>query len=144
MIGILRPREVGLMATVAIGRQRCVVVVHVAGRAGHALVGSGQRECGLVVIEHRAIPGSGGVAGRAGGREAGRYMIRVSRPGEVGLVSTVAIGRKGGVVVVDVAGRAGHGLMRAGQRERRLVVIENRAIPGRGRVASRAGGREAG
>jgi len=65
----------GRVATVAIGRHRGVVVIHVARRAGHSDVEAGQRESRIVVIEGRARPVRSGVADRAVCREPCRNMI---------------------------------------------------------------------
>ncbi len=59
-------------------------------------------------------------------------------------MAAVAVGRQGRVVVVRVARRASHGDVRAGQRERRRVVIEGRPGPIRSAMASLARGWEAG
>ena len=53
MIGIVGPGVVGLVASIAIGRQSRVVVVDVTLCAGNADVRAGQRECRLGVIERR-------------------------------------------------------------------------------------------
>lgn len=58
-----------LMAAVACGGQRCVVVVHMALCAVKARVRPGKREGRVVVIERRRAPSACGVANRAVGRE---------------------------------------------------------------------------
>ena len=56
VIGVRCAREIGLMATIASGRQRCVVVVDVARGADHRSVGTGERERRGAVIERSAGP----------------------------------------------------------------------------------------
>ena len=86
---------------------------------GIAMVG---REPG--VIEGRSLPGGGGVTRLAGGREIRRRMIWIGRGLIVGFVTGKAIRRNRGVVVVHVTAGAGDGGVLAGERERRIVVIE--------------------
>jgi hypothetical protein len=57
VIRIGRPAVVLLMATIAIGRQRRVVVVHVTASARHRCVRSRQREACVVVIKSCLGPG---------------------------------------------------------------------------------------
>ena len=66
VIRIRRPREVGLVAAIAGGRQSRVVVVDMALRARHAHVRSRQRERSGVVIERGLGPGSRVMARFAG------------------------------------------------------------------------------
>ncbi len=135
--------EVRLVATDAGGGNRRVVVVGVALRAGQRSVRTGQREHRRVV-ERGRIERGGVVAERAVRWEAAGNVVRVSSALEILLVAAVAGRRQGGVVVVGVARRAGHGGMRPRQRERGVVVIEGRASPVGRAVAHVACGREAG
>ena len=57
VIRIVRSLVVSLVAAVAVGRDRGVVVVDVATRTRHGGVRPGQRETGVVVIEARRTPG---------------------------------------------------------------------------------------
>ncbi len=132
------------MAGVAVGRGPSEDVIDVAARAGHGGVRAGQREGRVVVVEDRAGPACGGMAGCARRREASGLVIRIGRAGEVLGVARVAIRRSSSKHVIDVAAGAGDRRVRAGQRERRLVVIEDRARPRGGGVAGLAGGGEAG
>ena len=77
-----------------------------------------QRELGLgVVIEDRALPAFGGVAGFALGAVAA--LMDVLR-----FVAVVASDREIFVALAHMARFAGHGLMPAGQGEFRLAVIK--------------------
>lgn len=67
---IVRRLVVGLMASVARCRQRCVVVVHVTLGTLHCSVRTGQRECRAAVIERRRLPAARGVANGAVCRES--------------------------------------------------------------------------
>lgn len=62
VVWIRRSAVILRMAAVAIGRQRRVVVIHVAAGTGHVSVRAGQREAGVVVIERRLGPRGGVVA----------------------------------------------------------------------------------
>lgn len=115
--------------------------------AGHRDVEAGQREGGLVVVKDRAQPRGRRMTGRASSWITRSYVIwyrpakrRGALPG--GRVTTVAIGWHGGVIVIHVARRAGHGHVRAGQRENCRVVVESRAQPARRGMADRAVCRE--
>lgn len=72
VVRIGRAVVVALVATHARGRQRRVIVVHVAIGAGHGGVRSGQRESRGVVIEGRAGPVRGAMANVASVREPHR------------------------------------------------------------------------
>lgn len=117
MIRVRRVLVISLVAAVARGRQRRVVIVHVATRAGSVYVGAGQRECSVVVVESRRSPRGGVVAGIARLRKPDLRMVRV---GSVVVIGHVARGtcRAGQVVIaVHVATRTGCGRVRAGQRK---------------------------
>jgi len=128
---------IGLMAGIAVSRNGGVVVVDVARGASDRSMGARQRKH-RSMIKGRGRPRRGGVAQSAIGRETRSYVIRIGSPGEILGVARIAIGRKGGVVIVDVACSAGHRDVRAGQRERRGVVIERGSRPVGGAVANRA------
>ncbi len=70
MVRIGRGLVIRLVAGIAVGRNRCVVIVHVAIGASHGGVGPGEREGGVVVIERRRLPGGGVMAELALLREA--------------------------------------------------------------------------
>jgi len=136
VIGIRGPGEILRVAAVAVRRQRCVVVIDVASSAGHSDVGAGQRERRLAVIEWSAGPRRGVMARRARGWEADRRVRRSVGVVEVGFVAAIAVrGKPAGVIVIHVAQCALHGDVRAGQRERRCVVIERCSRPHRNGVA---------
>lgn len=83
-------------------------------------------------------PCSGCMAGGAGGGPPGRSVIRICCPGKIRLMAGVAIRRCSRKNIIDVALDATHGHMRAGQRERRVVVIEGGSGPRRCGVTSGA------
>lgn len=86
------------------------------------------------VVEGRACPRGGGVAGLAGRRETGCRVIGIGRGLVIGLMTRKAIGRNRGVVVVHVATRAGDRRVLAGQGECGVAMVERRRNPGRGVV----------
>ena len=96
---------IGLMATNAGRRQRRVIVVDVAIGAlpRRRRVRTGQRECGLVVIEGRIRPHRSVVAEFALLGEPGRYVVRIRSPLEILQMARYAGGTVQGIVVVDVA-----------------------------------------
>lgn len=81
------------------------------------------------MVEIDVGPVRRGVARVTGGGETGCDVTRIIGPGEIGLVTAVAVGGKCGVVVVHVALRTWDGCMSAGQRKYRRM-IERRAGPG--------------
>ena len=138
-------REVRLVATVAVGRQRRVVVVRVARRTSHGDVRARQRERRRVVIKACSGPIRSAVASLARGWEARRSMRRIGGSVEICLVAADAGRRQRSVVRAGagVALHARHSGVETSQRERRGAVIKGRRCPVGGRVADGAIGREA-
>ena len=130
-------REISrIPATMAAGALKyCVIArIRMARRADALRVAVSHGEPS--VIECRARPGSGRVAGLARRREAGGRVVRIRRARVIGLVAAVAGCRqRAGVVAVHVAVRAGNRGVRAGQRERGVVVVERGVSPSGGVVA---------
>ena len=140
------------VAAITVGRQIAgVIAVDVAGTARsnrRIRVRAGEREPGGAVVEHSRGPRGNGMARRAlrrGGREACGHVIRhraadrgrtIERCG----VTPVAVRGVQRVVVVDMAGSARRGKVRAHQRETRNTVIEGSGVPSCGSVAIRAVG----
>jgi len=137
---IIRAGEVGLMAAITVCRECRVVVVGVARGTGNGGVRAGKRERSVVVIEGRRGPAAGGVTDRAVSREAGRDVIWVGGSGEVFLVAAVTTCRQSCVVIVYVARGTSHCGVCAGERKRRVAVIESGRRPCRGVVTRDAGG----
>lgn len=71
VVGIRRSVPVSLMAAIARGRERRVVVVHMTCRTRNRRMSSGERKCGVVVIEGGWTPPAGRVTDRTICREAG-------------------------------------------------------------------------
>ena len=88
-------------------------------------------------------PGRCSMASCAGGGPASRDVIRVCGSREIRLMAGVASGGGSCKDVVDVAFDAVHGDVRAGERERSVVVIERCSGPGSRGVAGIASGWEA-
>jgi len=129
-----RAVEVLLVTRHAGCNRNVVVVVDMARGAGRRQVRSGQRKAGRGVIKLGVGPEHGIVALFARGRETG-VGDRGGGAVKVLLVAGDTGDHRNVVVVVDVAGGAGRGDVRAGQRERRLGVIEDCRLPG-GRVVA--------
>ena len=112
------------------GRQRRVLAVGMALRAGGRRVLAGEREFSRAVIEGRSEPLNGVVAGLAGLRESRGDVVRIGCCGEV-LRMAADAGRHGALIVAaDVAGRALYGRVSSGELElRELVVVETRKLP---------------
>ena len=77
MIWIGRSLVVGFVARIAIGRNRCVVIVDVTTRAGHAGVCARKWERRVVVIKRRRNPCRRVVAEFAGLRKPSRHVVRI-------------------------------------------------------------------
>jgi hypothetical protein len=130
VVGIRSPGEVRLVAAIARGGQRCVVVINVTRRTGNGDVRTCERERRFVVVECRRGPGRGVMASLARGWEARGDVIGICGPGEVRLVAAVARGGQCRVVVVRMALRTRNGDVRTRKRKRRFVVVECRRSPG--------------
>ncbi len=72
-------------------------------------------------------------------REIQCHVIGIGRLLEIRLMAGEAIRRRAGEAIIHVTLRARRRRVRAEQRKARFVVIENRGLPGAGRVAARAG-----
>jgi len=141
----------GIVAAVAAGALEYGVIVGIdvargANTVGIAMVNRESRV--LRVIECRAGPGCGVVAVLARGREE-LLLRRVAGIGGVvviGLMAADTSRGQRGVVAVDVAVGAypRRCLVRAGEGECRIVVIERGVCPDGGVVAQFARGRESG
>lgn len=107
---------------VGTGEYRVIVGIGVAGRAHTVSVPMVNREVGMVPVGRD--PRRGVMASGAGGRKSGRRVVRIGRSGVIGLVARVAVRRQGRVIVVYVTAGARNVDMEAGQRKRRVVVIE--------------------
>jgi hypothetical protein len=129
--------------------RQIVVVVDVAGSAGHIRVAVRQQEsCGRMV-EIGRVPALGGMAGRAirDGKDGPRrrvYGIVGLLPGRQVALRIPAVRRRDLqiVVVVDVAGCASHVGMAVRQRKSRGIVIKFRTHPTVKRMAGFASRRE--
>ena len=144
VIGIRGAGEISLVAGVAVRGRASEDIVDVALIAGDRNMRASEREGRVVVIEGSASPGSGGMAGIAGGGESCSSVIWIGCSVPICLVAAVTGGRQCCVVVVCVACGAGNRGVEAGERKRRVVVIERGGAPGRGGVADGAVGGETG
>ena len=113
------------MAGVAVGRSSCVDAADVTIGAGHAGVGSGQRECGRAVVKNCRTPGNSAVANGACMREALCNVVGIGRINEGLRMARVTVGRSACENATDMATGAGHADMGSGQRKRRRAVVEN-------------------
>ena len=97
------------------------------------------------MVEGRVVPRRGVVALLTGRREPGLNVVWTGCAVEIFHVARAAISRRSHELTIDMAPRAGHAEVCAGQRElRESIVIERRRIPSAGGVASLASRREAG
>lgn len=120
------------VATGTDGRQRGVVVVHVATAAGHGYVGAAKRKGRGVVVKRALTPGHRVVTRLASRRKTQLNVIHGCQSVVVvGLVTTDAGRARQTVVVIDVAQSAAHRYVRAGQRPSSRGVIECRRRPRR-------------
>jgi len=128
VVGIGRLLVLCRVTAIAVGWQARIVIVHVATRAGHAGVSTGKRKGRVVMIKNALGPNHRVVAQRAVGRKTS-VIDWCQRSREICLVARNA-GRAGqAVVVIDVAGSAGHAYVRAGQRKAGRGMIECRTRP---------------
>ena len=127
--------ELRLMTLEAIHILQRVISIDVAIQAGHRSVRAQQRELGCCVVEGGRLPRRGAVALRTVVAEFPRHVVGILRKGEVLRVALLAVRVGDRVIAVRVAGLAGRRLVLARERKGRLVVIELRRLPCRGRVA---------
>jgi len=128
VVGIGRLLVLCRVTAIAVGWQARIVIVHVATRAGHAGVSTGKRKGRVVMIKNALGPNHRVVAQRAVGRKTS-VIDWCQRSRELCLVARNA-GRAGqAVVVINVAGGAGHAYVRAGQRKAGRGMIECRTRP---------------
>jgi len=142
VIGIRGAREVRLVAGVTCRRRSREHVIDVAFDAVHVDVCAGQRERRAVVVERCPGPCGCCMACIARSGETGRGMVRIRCSVPIGLVTAIAGGRQGCVVVVGVALRTGHCCMGSRKWKCGVVVIKRGRAPATRRVANRAIRRE--
>lgn len=112
------------VASVTVGRDRCVVVVLMAVGAGHRRMLPRQREARIVVVEDRGRPGGGAVTHLALLRKIHRGMIRIVRALIILLMAGVAGCCRQVVVPALVAIPTLHLRMCPGERKRRLGMVK--------------------
>ncbi len=140
--------ECRLVASITIRRTEGVVVVHMARNAGgwrrrHVCAGQGKPGCAVIErcrrpTHRRVTSGTVGCSKRRTG--CGVHRIIRLLPGRQMAARIPAIGRRDRqiVVVIDVAGSAGHGGMAIGQQKPGRAVVECRRRPTDRRMARRA------
>ena len=113
------------MAGVAVGwGASCEAGSGMTRDAGGTSVEPGQRKTGGRVIENRRLPSRGIMACSASVTNSSGGMVRALGASEIHRMTGIAVGRCAAVITGSVAGRTGHGRMRAGQRESGCSVIE--------------------
>ena len=113
--------------------------VQMARGASHGGMGPGERELGQrIVIEFCALPVRGGMASIALHRKIEVAVIGVGGLFKVGQVTAGAIQGSSGKAPGDMASRALHADVGAGQGEFSRIVIEGHAQPGGGSMTSAA------
>lgn len=103
---------------------------------------TGQCESGGRVVERSTRPIRCRVTSQASRGKTSGGMGRIGRAGVVWFVATIAIGRRRGVIAIQVAGGASHADMCTCQWENCLAVIECSRLPGSRIVANSAGCRD--
>ena len=146
--GVVRSRRfliVRQVARHARRRQRRVLAVGVALRAGGRRVLAGERESSRAVIKRRTEPLNRVVAGIAGLRESGRDVVRIRRCGEVSRMAADARRHGSLIVAAHVARCARYRGVSSRELELcELVMIETRQLPAIYVVAGFACGGKAG
>lgn len=130
VVRIGRLIEVANVATGAIRRSARELTSDMTLIAGDVHVRTRQwKLCGRIVIEGRAGPRARRMAGVARSREGGRLVGRIVRAVVVLNMAVEARRTRQTVIVVDVALRAHHAGVEAGQREARGGVVEDDIRP---------------
>jgi hypothetical protein len=145
---LLRPNPIRRVARHAVACTQGVVVADVAGRTGSRCRGhvrTHQGETRDAVVKRRGIPPLGGMAIRTvphhkcGARSRVDGIIGLLPGGEMAARCAASRGRNlQVVVVVDMAGSAGHVGVAVGQKEPGGAVVKDRVVPTGGVVALRA------
>lgn len=130
--------ELVLMARVALARRSREDLVGVALDAIDSAVAAGERELRSIMIERYLIPGGGVVADGAVVLVVESLVIWVGHVERLLLVAGPAVGRSTGVLSRDVTFLAVGRLVRPGERELRLAMIERHPVPRLLRVADGA------
>jgi len=107
---------IGSMAAVTFGGQRSSVIVYMACCARNCNMGTGKGETGSAVAEHSRYPSRCRMAGLAVTRELLGDVVGIGRCGVGTLVAAHTQARYPGKDIVLMAGRAGYGHMRSGER----------------------------
>ena len=148
VIGRSGPREICLVAGVARGGRRCVVVVRMALGAGHSGMHARQRIVRVKrVVEFGVIPVRCVVANSAIMRQAKGRVRRIGGVIEIHRmrVARIAVCRRSRKNIIGMAVGARQGSVRPGERIARVFqMVELGAEPAVHRVATLAGGREPG
>jgi len=126
--------EIGCVVAAVAARAleyRVIPRVCVAVRTCTVLIAMGDWEERFVITrgQGRGEPPGRGVAGGASGRPACGRVVRISGAGVILRVARVAIRRRTCKHIIDVAQIAGDIDVRAGQRERRVVMVERCSCP---------------
>lgn len=148
VIGVGGLGKVGQMATGAVGLDALEAIASVAGVAGQILVRAGQSEMGEAgVIEARNPPAVSGVAGFAGGREAGGAVVDNAVLLKISGMATDALSAESDIAsdgCAHVAGIARQRRVRAEKRKTVPMVLKGAGVhaPAEHRVAALALGAE--
>lgn len=137
VVGIGGGCENSLVARVTIRRRAGVASAHVAIRASHRGMRSGQREHGLAVVKNRRHPGRGVVAYLAIRGEPAGDMVRSGCLLELRQVARNARGAQPHEHSAGVAVAASQRGVETGEREQRLGVVKRRVEPRCRAVADR-------
>ena len=143
VIGVVGGQILNLVTRIAVGRERCVVVVHVATGARYGRMCSHERERRVVMVEGRGLPRRCAVADVALLGKSSSHVIRIRRALVILQVATHAGGIRQVVIPVDVTIAALQFQVPSRQRETALGMIKCGGLPGRGAVAHRAVGGKA-
>ena len=138
MIGVGRGIIIRLMAREAVRWSACVLTIDMTRGAGNGLMGAGQREIGVVMVEGGWAPCRRRVAhGTIVGELVGQ-MIGISRSIIIRLMAREAVRWRSCILIIDMALAAVGFDMSAGQGEVGLIMVEGRWRPCHGSVAGLA------
>ena len=121
--------------------------IHMAGGAAlplAAMLAGIDSKILAIMIERCRPPGIHRMASFAVVRKIQSHMIRIRWPLKIRLMARIAIQRRAGIAIIDVALVACRRHMRAEQRKARFAVIKSRGLPGVGSMARRTSVRKVG